>query len=105
MADMPTFTRKTHARPYLMPIIVLATMVAAMVGIVWMSARLAARADARPGTPGVPYANMPALAPIGVRVDRYLDLPEAAKGPAIDPAKGYRTQKLGDGLFMITEGV
>jgi glyoxylase-like metal-dependent hydrolase (beta-lactamase superfamily II) len=37
-------------------------------------------------------------------VDRYLDVPELAKGPAIDPAKGYRTQTLGDGLYMITDG-
>jgi glyoxylase-like metal-dependent hydrolase (beta-lactamase superfamily II) len=47
---------------------------------------------------------MPALAPIGVRVDNYLDVPDSAKGPAIDPAKGYRTQKLGEGLYMITDG-
>ena len=46
----------------------------------------------------MPYANMPASAPIGVRVDNYLDVPDSAKGPAIDPAKGYRTQKLGEGL-------
>ena len=62
------------------------------------------RAEAAPGAPGVPYANMPALAPIGVRVDKYLDVPDAAKGPAVDPARGYRTQKLGDGLYMITGG-
>ena len=33
-----------------------------------MGAPLAARNGARPGTPGAPYANMPAIAPIGVRV-------------------------------------
>jgi glyoxylase-like metal-dependent hydrolase (beta-lactamase superfamily II) len=59
---------------------------------------------ARPGTPGVPYANMPAIAPIGVRVDKYLDIPDSAKGPTVDPSKGYRTQKLGDSLYMITDG-
>jgi glyoxylase-like metal-dependent hydrolase (beta-lactamase superfamily II) len=64
----------------------------------------AAQSGARPGTPGVPYANMPAIAPIGVRVDKYLDIPDFAKGPAIDPAKGYRTQTLGDRLYMITDG-
>src|SRR6266550_2270145 len=55
------------------------------------------------GVPGAPYANMPAIAPIGVRVDKSLDVPAFAKGPAVDPAKGYRTQKLGDGLYMVTE--
>ncbi len=65
---------------------------------------VAARGDVQPGSPGVPYASMPALAAIGVRVDRYLDVPASAKGPAIDPAKGYRTEKLGDGLYMITDG-
>ena len=52
----------------------------------------------------MPYPNMPAIAPIGVKVDRYLDVPESAKGPAVDPAKGYRLQALGDGLYMITDG-
>jgi glyoxylase-like metal-dependent hydrolase (beta-lactamase superfamily II) len=47
---------------------------------------------------------MPTLAPIGVRVDRYLDIPVAAKGPTIDRAKGYRTEALGDGLDMVTDG-
>ncbi|MEO6236024.1 MAG: MBL fold metallo-hydrolase [Vicinamibacterales bacterium] len=48
---------------------------------------------------------MPTLAPIGVRVDEYIDVVDSAKGPAIDPAKGYRTQKLGEGLYMVTDGV
>jgi glyoxylase-like metal-dependent hydrolase (beta-lactamase superfamily II) len=59
---------------------------------------------AQPGVPGHPYEHMPELAPIGVRVDRYLDVPDAAKGPAVDPAKGYRTEKLGDGLYLIAGG-
>jgi glyoxylase-like metal-dependent hydrolase (beta-lactamase superfamily II) len=63
-----------------------------------------ARTAAEPGTPGAPYASMPAVAPIGVRVDRYLDIPESAKGPAVDPAKGYRIEKIGDGLYMVTDG-
>ena len=76
----------------------------ALAGVFWTGAALAARTGARPGTPGAPYANMPTIAPIGVRVDKYLDVPDHAKGPAVDPAKGYRTQKLGDGLYMITDG-
>ncbi len=51
-----------------------------------------------------PFANMPAIAPIGVRVDRYLPVPAAARGPAVDPARGYRTEQLGEGLYMITDG-
>ena len=57
----------------------------------------------RPGAAGSPYPSMPAIAAIGVRVDKYLDIPEAARGPAIDPVKGYRLQDLGRGLYMITD--
>lgn len=64
----------------------------------------AARVDLRDAAPSVPYANMPAIAPIGVRIDKYLDVPDSAKGPAVDPMKGYRTQNLGVGLYMITDG-
>lgn len=56
------------------------------------------------GTPGVPYSDMPAIAPIGVHIGKYMDVPESSKGPPIDPAKGYRTQDLGGGLYMVTEG-
>lgn len=56
-----------------------------------------------PGAPGVPYAGMSDIAPIGVRTDRYFAIPEAAKGPAIDPKKGYRIEDLGGGVYMITD--
>jgi hypothetical protein len=64
-----------------------------------------AQADelAPPGHPGVPYANQPDLAPIGVRVDCYLPVPEEAIVPEIAPAKGYRLEELGRGLFMVTD--
>jgi glyoxylase-like metal-dependent hydrolase (beta-lactamase superfamily II) len=55
------------------------------------------------GAPGAPYPNMPAIAPIGVRIPKYMDVPESAKGPRIDPAKGYRIQDLGHGLYMVTD--
>jgi hypothetical protein len=32
-----------------------------------------------------------------------MDVNESAKGPAIDPDKSYRLQKLGNNLFMITD--
>lgn len=50
-----------------------------------------------------PYADMPEIAPIGVRVGKYMDVPESAKGFAIDPAKGYRIQNLGKGLYVVTD--
>lgn len=50
-----------------------------------------------------PYANMPSIAPIGVRISHYQKVPEDAKGPPVDPAKGYRLQELGKGLYMITD--
>jgi glyoxylase-like metal-dependent hydrolase (beta-lactamase superfamily II) len=59
---------------------------------------------APPGASGAPYQVVPSIAPIGVRVDRYLEVPESARGPEIDPAKGYRIQELGGGLYMLSEG-
>ncbi|MFL5808394.1 MAG: MBL fold metallo-hydrolase [Flavisolibacter sp.] len=54
-------------------------------------------------TTNYPYTNMPAIATIGERIEKYLPVDESAKGPAIDPAKGYRVQELGKGLYMITD--
>ena len=56
-----------------------------------------------PGVAGEPYLNMPAIAPLGVRIGKHLEVPESSKGPAIDPAKGYRIQDLGQGLYMVTD--
>ena len=56
-----------------------------------------------PGAPGAPYLNMPAIAPLGARIGKHLEVPESSKGPAIDPAKGYRIQDLGQGLYMVTD--
>jgi glyoxylase-like metal-dependent hydrolase (beta-lactamase superfamily II) len=67
------------------------------------SAHAAFAADALPGRPGVPYRQMPELAPIGVREDRYLPVPQREVPPPLDPAKGCRTQPLGRGLYMVTE--
>jgi glyoxylase-like metal-dependent hydrolase (beta-lactamase superfamily II) len=95
--------RQTPRRVHVLIATALVSVVV-LAGVLRTAAMPSARAEARAGTPGAPYANMPALAPIGVRVDKYLDVPESAKGPAVDPAKGYRTQTLGDGLYMITDG-
>ena len=56
-----------------------------------------------PSTPGKPYPNMPRIAPIGVRIGKYHDIPASARGPAVDPAKGYRLQDLGSGLYLIAD--
>ena len=93
-----------RSRLSLLTAIACTSLVAVAAAVLWSGESLGARNGARPGTPGVPYANMPAIAPIGVRVDKYVDVPELAKGPAVDPAKGYRTHKLGDGLYMVTDG-
>lgn len=63
----------------------------------------AGSALAQGGSAGEPYPNMPSIAPIGVRIGKYIDVPDSAKGPAIDSAKGYRLQKLGEGLYMVTD--
>lgn len=55
------------------------------------------------GAAGEPSPQMPTIAPIGVRNGRYLDVPASAKGPAVDPARGYRLQDLGGGLYMVTD--
>jgi len=59
--------------------------------------------DSEQGGPGEPYPLMPSIAPIGVRIGKYMDVQASARGPAIDPAKGYRLQDLGSGLYMITD--
>lgn len=58
-----------------------------------------------PGAAGEPYPGMPAIAPIGMRISKYMDVPASARGPAVDSAKGYRRQDLGKGLHMVTDGV
>jgi len=55
------------------------------------------------GAAGEPYPQMPAIAPIGVRTGKYMDVPASALGPAVDPAKGYRLQDFGGGLYMVTD--
>ena len=67
------------------------------------SAQAQTSSSRAPGTAGEPYPNMPPIAPIGVRIGKYLDVPASSKGPAVDPAKGYRVQDLGKGLYLITD--
>jgi glyoxylase-like metal-dependent hydrolase (beta-lactamase superfamily II) len=57
----------------------------------------------RAGAADAPYADVPGIAPIGVRIGHYLPVPQDAKGPAVDAAKGYRIEELGKGLYLITD--
>src|SRR5437870_2179446 len=59
--------------------------------------------DGGGGIAGEPYPNMPSIPPIGVRTPKYFDVPASGQGPAVDPAKGYRLQDFGSGLYMITD--
>jgi len=84
------------------------TFVLALVVAAGCTGVLSARAQPRdpasvPGAAGEPYPYMPSIAPIGERIGKYMDVPAAAVGSAIDPAKGYRLQDLGSGLHMITD--
>src|SRR4051812_46580726 len=49
------------------------------------------------------YPNAPSIPPIGVKTTKYFDIPASARGPAVDPGKGYRLQDFGSGLYMITD--
>jgi len=62
-----------------------------------------ASASDRSDAADTPYPDMPHIAPIGVRISRYLPVPQDAKGPAVDTDKGYRLEELGKGLYLITD--
>lgn len=57
------------------------------------------------GTANSAYPNKPLISPIGERIDKYITVNESAKGPSINPGKGYRLQELGRGLYMITDNI
>jgi glyoxylase-like metal-dependent hydrolase (beta-lactamase superfamily II) len=57
------------------------------------------------GSAAEPYPHMPAIATIGARIGKYMEMPRGAVGLAVDPAKGYRLQSFGGGLYMITDNV
>jgi glyoxylase-like metal-dependent hydrolase (beta-lactamase superfamily II) len=58
-----------------------------------------------PGQAGEPYANMPRIAPPGVQIGAYLPVPADAQGAPVDATKGYRTQDLGKGLYLVTDNI
>jgi len=64
---------------------------------------IAGSQDDTAGAAGDPYPKMPAIAPLGVRIGKHLEVPQSSRGPAVDPLKGYRLQNLGEGLHMVTD--
>ena len=52
---------------------------------------------------GAPYPNMPDFVPPQVRASEYAAV-TAVDAPPIDPAKGYRTEDFGGGVYMVTDG-
>src|SRR6266852_9894355 len=95
------FSAKAMSRIYklLLAGFVITIVGASPVGIRGQSADPASE----PGAGGEPYPNMPSIAPIGVKIAKYMDVPASSQCPTIDPAKGYRLQELGKGLYMITD--
>lgn len=53
----------------------------------------------------VPYEGAPDIPTPFTHIAKYAPVLEASMGPAIDPDKGYRVQDLGEGAYMVTEGV
>lgn len=78
-------------------------IIAVLLCILMLAGTLAVAQESKPATHGEPYPNMPIIAPIGERIEKYITVNESAKGPSIDPNKGYRIQELGKGLYMITD--
>ena len=50
-----------------------------------------------------PFNSVDAIAPPGVSVADYFDLPASAAGPTI-PEVGYLVEEINDGVYWITEG-
>lgn len=53
----------------------------------------------------VPYDGAPDIPTPFTHIAKYAPVLEASVGPPIDPEKGYRVQDLGEGAYMVTEGV
>jgi hypothetical protein len=97
--------RKMHEMQILrQPKLLRLTRIAKTMSIVGASALLLAMSHHETFAQGAaPYENMPDVAPIGERISPYLPVPDSAKGMPIDATKGYRIEKLGRDLFMVTD--
>ena len=92
-------TKTRHTPKFVLAVLILVSICVCAAGANAQSAG----SSSGQGEAGEPYPNMPSIAPIGVRIAKYMDVPASAQGPAIDPTKGYRVQDLGKGLYMITD--
>jgi glyoxylase-like metal-dependent hydrolase (beta-lactamase superfamily II) len=93
-----------HRRRNVWITVICVWLIAPLAGVFLINASLTAQNGSPSAKPPAPYAKMPAIPPIGVRADKYADVPDDARGPMMDPAKGYRIQELGDGLYLIADG-
>jgi len=80
-----------------------ASICSVVIGVFMIITTPAFAQDFKAGAAGDPYPDMPAIAPLGVRIGKHFEVSESAKGPSIDATKGYRIQELGKGLYMITD--
>jgi glyoxylase-like metal-dependent hydrolase (beta-lactamase superfamily II) len=71
-------------------------LTSAIIGLTMVPLLCAAQS---PDVPDQPYP----IAPIGVHVQKYLSIPDAAKGPVIPDGRAFRIQELGTDLYMITD--
>ncbi|HSV47711.1 MAG TPA: MBL fold metallo-hydrolase [Ramlibacter sp.] len=95
-----------QARAFSLTIAALACLgAAALSGCNGSDAQAQVRKGSQATAWGAPYANMPDTVPPNVRQDAYTPLTDAQAGPPIDPAKGYRTENLGGGVYMVGDGI
>ena len=79
-----------------------------LAGICALAETLQAQSNGSGGQPPAaeaPYPPVPSIPAIGVQNTNYLHVPASALGPSVDPAKGYRRQDLGQGLYMVTDNI
>jgi glyoxylase-like metal-dependent hydrolase (beta-lactamase superfamily II) len=98
-----TVAKSSSSRSHIVPLLIACLFVAGVGAYPTSVGAQTGDSGTEQGAPGEPYSNMPLIAPIGVRIGKYLDVPPSAQGPAIDAAKGYRLQDLGKGLYMVTD--
>jgi len=91
--------------PQMLSIAVVAIVLASVAGVGVGMAGAGQKCSTSQACWDPPYKNMPDIAPPIVRTNTYLPVPDAARGPAIDPVKGYRVESLGAGAFLVTDGV
>ncbi len=95
--------RRGFLRP--LSVAVVATVLASVAGLGVGIAVAAQNCSTSQACWDPPYDKMPDIAPPIVRTTKYLPVSAEARGPAIDPAKGYRIESLGAGAFLVTDGV